>query len=98
MCWNIFPDDVSFVWSSVHDAAFDNGIKLIPKATSFSYFDVREPVTLQVDTSEFVLGGALLQPDAFGKLQPVSYMSCRLKPNEVLWAHIEKDALALCAA
>ena len=28
----------------------------------------------------------------------MAYMSCQLKPNEVQWAQIEKEALAICAA
>ena len=39
-----------------------------------------------------------MQADSSGKLQPVAYMSCQLKPNEVQWAQIEKEALAICAA
>ena len=45
-----------------------------------------------------MLGGALLQPDATGKLQPVSFTSCQLKPNKVLWAQTEKEVLAICTA
>ena len=90
--------DVDFQWSSVHSAAFEGARTLIAEAPCLAFFDQTKPVTLQVDASDYGLGGALLQEDSSGKLQPVAYMSCQLKPNEVQWAQIEKEALAICAA
>ena len=53
---------------------------------------------LQVDASETGLGGAMLQPTVQGKLQPVAFTSSTMRPNEILWAQIEKETLAICAA
>ena len=82
----------------VHTAAFEKAIELISTAPCLTFFNTEKPVVLQVDASDSGLGVVLLQPDATGKLQPVSFTSCQLKPNEVLWAQIEKEALAICAA
>ena len=90
--------DADFQWSSVHTSAFEAARKLIADAPCLAFFDQHKPVTLQVDASDYGLGGALMQADSSGKLQPVAYMSCQLKPNEVQWAQIEKEALAICAA
>ena len=60
-------------------------------------FDQRNSLTLQADASEYGLC-VLMQEDSSRKLQLVAYMSCQLKPNEVQWAQIEKEALAFCAA
>ena len=87
-----------FSGSSVHTSAFEAARKLIADAPCLAFFDQHKPVTLQVDASDYGLGGALMQADSSGKLQPVAYMSCQLKPNEVQWAQIEKEALAICAA
>ena len=90
--------DADFQWFSVHTSAFEAARKLIADAPCLAFFDQHKPVTLQVDASDYGLGGALMQADSSGKLQPVAYMSCQLKPNEVQWAQIEKEALAICAA
>ncbi|XP_022808732.1 uncharacterized protein LOC111345717 [Stylophora pistillata] len=63
-----------------------------------AYFAKNKPVTLQVDASQGGLGGALLQPNDSGDLQPVAYTSCTLRPNEELWAQIEKECLAIVSA
>ena len=90
--------DTDFQWSSIHTSAFEAARQLIAAAPCLAFFDQQKPVTLQVDASDYGLGGALLQEDSSGKLQPVAYMSCQLKSNEVQWAQIEKEALAICAA
>ena len=55
-------------------------------------------MVLQVDASENGIGAALLQPDADNKLKPVAFTSCLMRQNEVMWAQIEKETLAICAA
>ena len=40
----------------------------------------------------------MLQPADHVRLQPVTYTSSTMRPNEVLWAQIEKETLAMCAA
>ena len=90
--------DVPFEWASVHTEAFTKARELIASSPCLAYFDSRKPVTLQVDASDYGLGGALLQSGPEGDLQPVAFMSCQLKPNEVMWAQIEKEALAISAA
>ena len=90
--------DMQFIWSSVHDDSFKKAKALIASAPCLAYFNVNNDVTLQVDASETGLGGALLQPDEQGKLQPVAFTSSTLRPNEVAWAQIEKETLAICAA
>ena len=51
---------------------------------------------LQVDASEEGLGGALLQPNAEGKLQPVAFTSNSLNSTEQRYSQIEKECLAIC--
>jgi hypothetical protein len=90
--------DMQFIWSSIHEEAFKLAKNLIASAPCLTYFNVDNCVTLQVDASETGLGGALLQPDKQGKLQPVAFCSSTMRPNEVNWAQIEKETLAICAA
>jgi transposase InsO family protein len=90
--------DLAFIWAQTHASAFKEAKQLMASTPCLAYFDVSKAVTLQVDASETGLGGALLQPDDSGKLQPVAFSSGTMRPNEVNWAQIEKETLAICAA
>ena len=96
--FDLTKQDREFIWSDVHQEAFAKAKHLIASAPCLAYFDNKRPVTLQVDASQGGLGGALLQPNDSGDLQPVAYSSCKLRPNEKLWAQIEKECLAIVSA
>ena len=54
--------DKEFLWADQHTEAFTKAKELVSKAPCLRCFDVNAPVVLQVDTSEYGLGAALLQP------------------------------------
>ena len=81
--------DREFIWSDVHQEAFAKAKHLIASAPCVAYFNNKRPVTLQVDASQGGPGGALLQPNDSGDLQPVAHTSCKLRPNKKVWAQIE---------
>ena len=92
--------DSVFMWSTVHEKAFKEAKALITSAPCLAFFNVKKPVVLQVDASDYALGGSLLQPEEENatKLKPVAYTSCLMRQNELNWAQIEKETLAICAA
>jgi len=96
--FELTQEDHDFIWSNTHENAFSKAKHLIATAPCLAFFDPRKPTTLQVDASQGGLGGALLQPNADGKLQPVAFTSCKMRPNEEKWAQIEKECLAIVAA
>ena len=59
------------------------------------YIDTYKPITLQVDVSQVVLGGVLLQEDSQGRTRPVAYASKALTPSETGYANIEREMLAV---
>ena len=59
------------------------------------YFDPTLPVTLQVDASDYGLGGALLQPNKDDEYQPVAFTSSTLSRAERNYSQIEKECLAI---
>ena len=63
------------MWAQAHDDAFKKAKTLISIALVLQYYDLGKPVTLQVDTSEESVGGALFEPNSDGCLQPVAYTS-----------------------
>ena len=88
--------DLSFYWTEIQERAFNDGKQLIAAAPILQYYDLGKPVVLQVDASEEGLGGALLQPNAEGKLQPGPFTSSSLSSTEQRYSQIEKECLAIC--
>ena len=74
------------------------------QAPCLRYFDVKAPVVLQVDASEYGLGAVLLQPATCSLnssdtlWQPVAYSSSSLSQTEQRYAQIEKETLAIVHA
>lgn len=73
---------VPFLWSETQDRAFNKAKELISSAPVLAYHDLHKPVVLQTDASDYALGGALLQPNDEGRLQPVAFTSSSLSPTE----------------
>lgn len=90
--------DIPFMWAQAQDDAFNKAKHLISTAPVLQYYDLSKPVTLQVDASEEGVGGALLQPNSEGRLQPVAYTSNSLNATEQRYSQIEKECLAICNA
>ena len=88
--------DLPFSWTENQERAFNDAKQLIAAAPILQYYDLGKPVVLQVDASEEGLGGALLQPNAEGKLQPVAFRSNSLSSTEQRYSQIEKECLAIC--
>ena len=85
-------------WANTQEEAWRKAKSLIVDAPCLAYFDPTKPIILQVDASEKVLGGEMLEPADHGRLQPVAYTSSTMRPNEVLLAQIEKETLAMCTS
>ena len=88
--------DLPFSWTEIQERAFNDAKQLIATAPILQYYDLGKPVVLQVDASEEGLGGALLQPHAEGKLQPVTFTSNSLSSTEQRYSQIEKECPAIC--
>ena len=85
-----------FIWSKVQESAFSKAEQLISSAPVLAYYDLHKPVVLQTDASDYDLGGAPLQPNDIGKLQPVAFTSSSMSPTEQRYSQIEKECLAIC--
>ncbi|PFX19866.1 Retrovirus-related Pol polyprotein from transposon 17.6 [Stylophora pistillata] len=83
-------DDTEFLWSEVHEAAFNSAKTLIASTTVLRYYDVGLPVTLQLDAFDIAIGGGLLQEG-----HPVCFTSHTLSATEKNYAQIEKECVAI---
>ena len=91
----LLRDDVDFTWGPEQTSAFSKAKDLVTSAPVLMYFDPTLPVTLQVDASDYGLGGALLQPNKDDEYQPVAFTSSTLSRAERNYSQIEKECLAI---
>ena len=82
-----------FAWHQAQEEAFAHIQQLVTSTPVLKFYDINDEVTLQCDTSDCGLGGALLQSG-----QPVAYASRALSLTEQSYAQIEKECMAIVFA
>ncbi|KAL0894614.1 hypothetical protein ABMA27_013176 [Loxostege sticticalis] len=87
---SLLKKDVSWLWTEVHEKAFNNIKKCISTAPVLQNFDSTLPITIQCDASKDGLGCCLMQN---GK--PVCYASRSLTSAEKNFSQIEKELLSV---
>ena len=66
----LLKTNVEYSWNATYQVTFDKLKSLVCKDTTLRYFNVKKPVTIQVDASGKGLGGALIQNDGPVTLLP----------------------------
>ena len=79
-----------WLWDKPQQQAFDTAKNLVTVQPVLKFYDVKQEVTLQCDSSEKALGTTLMQNG-----QPVAFASCALSKTEKAYAQIEKELLAI---
>ena len=87
---DLLRKDVQFNWSFEHDEAFKKLKGLLSAAPVLAFYNVKKPVTVSCDASQFGLGAVLLQEG-----QPIAYASRALTDTECRYAQIKKELLAV---
>ena len=85
----LLKTDVEYSWNTTYQVAFDKLKALVCEDTTLRYFNMKKPVTIQVDASGKGLGAALIQDDG-----PVAFASKALTPTEQRYANNERKLLA----
>ena len=85
----LLKTDVEYSWNATYQVAFDKLKSLVCEDTTLRYFNMKKPVTIQVDASGKGLGAALIQDDG-----PVAFASKALTPTEQRYANNERELLA----
>ena len=85
----LLKNDVEYSWNATYQVAFDKLKSLVCEDTTLRYFNMKKPVTIQVDASGKGLGAALIQDDG-----PVAFASKALTPTEQRYANNERELLA----
>lgn len=86
----LLKKNVDWIWTIVHETAFDNIKKKISEAPILQNFNTKLPIVIQCDASKDGLGCCLLQN---GK--PVSFASRSLTPSKRNFSQIEKELLSV---
>ena len=84
----LLKTDIEYIWNATYQVAFDKLKSLVCEDTTLRYFNMKKPVTIQVDASGKGLGAALIQDDG-----PVTFTSKALTPTEQHYANNERELL-----
>ena len=87
---NLTKEQNQFIWSNVHQDAFNKLTQLISEPPLLRYYDLEEKVTIETDASDYGLGAVLLQAG-----RPVAFASRTMTETERRYSQIEKEYLAL---
>ena len=87
---NLTKEQNQFIWSKVHQDAFNKLTQLISEPPLLRYYDLEEEVTIETDASDYGLGAVLLQAG-----RPVAFASRTMTETERRYSQIEKECLAL---
>ena len=86
----LLKQDVDFIWTASHEAAFQKVKDSVCTNVSLAYYDTTKSTTIQVDASLKGLGAALIQDG-----RPVAFASKSLSETEGRYANIEREMLAV---
>jgi hypothetical protein len=90
-------DEVAWTWGAPQQAAFDELKRLLSGAPVLKLADPERPYTIHCDASGYAVGSVLMQDQGNG-LQPVSFISTKMKDAETRYAPHEQELLSLVYA
>ena len=87
----LLQKNIPLRWTTEHTEAFEKIKTMLLEHAYLAFYDVRKPVTLQVDACKTGLGDVLIQED-----RPVSYAPRAMTDAQKRYAMIEKELLGVC--
>ncbi|GBG87781.1 hypothetical protein CBR_g45936 [Chara braunii] len=94
---NLTKKDISFLWTSECQEAFTRLKEALIRAPVLKLHDPTLPFVLTTDASQYGVGAVLQQDDGNG-LQPIEYMSKKIKTKKLQDSTYEKKLYALVSA
>ncbi|EOD52887.1 putative retrotransposon ty3-gypsy subclass protein [Neofusicoccum parvum UCRNP2] len=92
---DLTKNKVAWAWTPKCEAAFQALKDAVRSDLVLRHFDPAKPIFLEVDSSNYVSGGVLLQKDEEGKLYPVAYFSKKLSDTECNYTIYDKELFAI---
>lgn len=91
-------DKTQFNWTPSCDQAFNKLKHLLSSEPVLHFPDLSKQFVLEVDASNYAVGGVLSQQGNDNKLHPVAYFSTALQKSQQNWSATSKEAFALVLA
>jgi len=85
-------------WGDKQQEAFETLKEAMTMEPILQHFDPERPITIETDTSDYVIGAICSQPDEKGILHPRAYYSRKLKDSECNYDIHNKELLAIVDA
>lgn len=82
-------------WTTACQQVFESLKTAIRSDPVLRHFDLRRTVYIEVDLSDYVSGGVLMQRDDEGKLHPIAFFSRKLTPTECNYTIYDKELLVI---
>jgi hypothetical protein len=93
--WRLTRKDTPLEWNDNAQKAFDTLKAAMITEPILKHFDQEQPITLEMDASDYAIGAVCSQPDKTGVLHPIGYYSRKLKGPELNYDIHDKELLAL---
>ena len=90
-------ETVAWRWGDAEQRAFAELKRLLTEAPVLALADPSKPFVVYTDASGYAIGAALMQDQGRG-LQPVSFLSAKMSPQETRYPVHEQELLALVYA
>ena len=90
--------NIAFKWETPEQRLFESIKKVFSTAPILQHFDLEKEYVVETDTSDYVSGAVLSQPDHEGVLHPVAFLSHRHLLAECNYKIYDKELLAIVCA
>ena len=87
-----------FAWDEKCEKAFQALKDAFLSDTVLMHFDPEKKIIVEVDASDWVVGGVLSQYDDEGTLRPVAFFSKKHSPAEINYEIYDKELMAIVRA
>ena len=90
--------NVAFKWETPEQHTFESIKKAFSTAPILQHFDLEKECVVETDTSDYISGAVLSQPDHEGVLCPIAFLSHHHLPAECNYEIYDKELLAIIHA
>jgi transposase InsO family protein len=94
----LLKKNAKFIWSRAAQDAFDELKARLMSGPILRHFDHTKACVIEVDASDYALGGVCSQYDDDDRLHPVAFYSRKLLPAEMNYQIYDKELLAIVCA
>jgi hypothetical protein len=84
-----------FIWKPIHEEAFNRMKKEFLSPSVLSPHDPSRPVEMETDASDLAFSGIIMQSDANGCLEPITFFAHKFTPQQRNWPTTHRELYAI---